>query len=395
MKALGFANPGQESMRRAPALPHRRRRPRRSLRGIHPWQGIPFGGLVLLVAGGVSGCVDAGRSGSGPAVAAFVQHDSAGIMVAEAGFPDWGGTTPWRVEATPIFEVGGDAAEGDEAFAEMSGALLLPDGHVIVADPGRALVFRFSEDGLLLGSFGGPGDGPGELGGAGGFGGMGFGTGLGLDRLDDGTLLVLDQGLGVHAFDADGGFLRLERGSGTVGGVNLNTADVRTVLRDGTLVLSSVDPRAGRREVGVVPPESRSFQRLGGMEFAVPEAVGGRTVVGSPFVARGAVAVRSGPSPAIFISAGQEPEIRVLDLEGQLTRILRYGLEQPDTRDFLPEIRASLEAGAGDAEGKWLGTVTVPMSPMGDLLEVGPDRILVRDRGALGSHVLRVHHLHR
>lgn len=404
---------------------------------------------ILFAAGLLAGCTESRETGSAPEVAAFAQHDSAGIMVAEAAFPDWGGNTPWRVEPTPLLELGGDAVEGDEAFAEISAARLLPGGELLVADPGQSRVSRFAEDGRPIGSFGGEGDGPGELGRAAGFGGMGVGPGLGLDRLDDGTLLVLDRGLGVHAFDADGGFLRLERRSGTVGGINLNVADVRTVLGDGTLVLSSVDPRAGRREVGVVPPESRNFERIEVMEFAVPTAAGGPTMIGSPFVARGAVAVRSGPSPAIFVSSGQEPEIRVLDLEGQVTRILRYRLEQPDTRDFLPELRAALEARAGDAEarrarlaafdqldhpervpalrsllwdetghlwierfalpgeegdplfdildaeGRWLGTVPVPLSPLGDLVAVGTDRILVRDRDALGSPMLRVHRLHR
>ena len=64
--------------------------------------------------------------------------------------------------AAPDFEVGGFAADGDDALAELGGVTILSDGNVVVGDRVEPFLKVFSADGDLLRSVGRYGEGPGE-----------------------------------------------------------------------------------------------------------------------------------------------------------------------------------------------------------------------------------------
>lgn len=105
---------------------------------------------MLVVALWLAGCADA-ASDSRVAVS-----DSAGVEIVDARAPaEHGGMSLGEA----LVRVGGEAPP----FSGVVGGALLSDGRIVVADGGSAALYYFSPGGDLLGSVGGPGDGPGEF----------------------------------------------------------------------------------------------------------------------------------------------------------------------------------------------------------------------------------------
>lgn len=127
---------------------------------------------------------------------AGIVHDTIGgvpsVMSGERGL--LGDTVPWKL--TQYLLVTGDQLFDRQPAVYAMDVGILPNGGVVVLDMGNRRVLRFQADGVYLGSFGGPGDGPGQ-----------FVTPLFLEVAGD-RIYVLDSSLNrVTAFDTSGVFL--------------------------------------------------------------------------------------------------------------------------------------------------------------------------------------------
>lgn len=69
----------------------------------------------------------------------------------------------WRISGDPILTIGTGERPQDEIFTRIEGAFRLPDGRFVVADGAELRVFVFDATGRRTASFGGDGEGPGEL----------------------------------------------------------------------------------------------------------------------------------------------------------------------------------------------------------------------------------------
>ena len=90
---------------------------------------------------------------------------SAGIEIVESGTPAWDGDG-WRIAGTPSVVIG--RVSGDERYllGEVTGAVVLRDGRVAVADGQAALIRTYSPEGEHIEDWGGSGEGPGEFSGS-------------------------------------------------------------------------------------------------------------------------------------------------------------------------------------------------------------------------------------
>ncbi len=105
-----------------------------------------------------------------------------------------GDTVPWKL--TQFLLVAGDQLYERKAAVFAMDVGILPNGNIVVLDTGNRRVLRFRSDGAYIGSFGSPGEGPGQ-----------FVTPLFLEVAGD-RIYVLDSGLDrVTAFDTAGIFL--------------------------------------------------------------------------------------------------------------------------------------------------------------------------------------------
>jgi hypothetical protein len=93
----------------------------------------------------------------------WLARDSAGIAIVENAGPKWRAGQGWRVEATPLLQIG--ELDGDEpyVFSSIGGAARLSDGSIVVAD-GRSRQLRFFDSaGEHVRTIGRLGAGPGEF----------------------------------------------------------------------------------------------------------------------------------------------------------------------------------------------------------------------------------------
>ena len=110
-------------------------------------------------------------------------RDSAGVRIVENGSPVTG-TTEWQVGDSPVVQIGSLEEEAEYQLHEVSDALRLSDGRIVVASEGTNDLRFYSSHGAFLRSVGGTGEGPGE------FRGL-----VALERLPADSLLAYDQRL--------------------------------------------------------------------------------------------------------------------------------------------------------------------------------------------------------
>ena len=89
--------------------------------------------------------------------------DSAGVRIVESSGPAWSAGDGWRLGAEPTLTIG--AVEGDlnYLFQQISHALRLEDGTIVVADRRASEVRLFDAAGVFIRTLGGSGQGPGEF----------------------------------------------------------------------------------------------------------------------------------------------------------------------------------------------------------------------------------------
>ena len=111
-------------------------------------------GLVLLIA------VACDRRGGEAAL--FTLRDSAGVAIVENEGAQWSENEAWVVAGSPHLEIGSTERPGQDLY-EGTGAVRMSDGRVAVANSGSSEIRIFSDTGELITAIGGPGDGPGEF----------------------------------------------------------------------------------------------------------------------------------------------------------------------------------------------------------------------------------------
>jgi len=124
--------------------------------------------------------------------------DSAGVRVVLNPAPHPEDDPRWTVRAQPEVEVGVLEGAPEDQLFDVSDALVLADGVMVVANRGTHELRFYDRTGRHLRSTGGEGDGPGE------FRSLRF-----VDRFADDSLLAFDaRHLRASVFDRDGRFVR-------------------------------------------------------------------------------------------------------------------------------------------------------------------------------------------
>ena len=91
-------------------------------------------------------------------------RDSAGVRIVENAQPPSGSRLPWRIGTEPTVSIG--EATGEDAYLlhQADAALMLRDRRVVIANSGTDEIRVYDAEGVHLGTWGGPGEGPGEFG---------------------------------------------------------------------------------------------------------------------------------------------------------------------------------------------------------------------------------------
>ncbi len=259
----------------------------------------------------LSGIVACGGGDSGPPL--ILQRDSSGIEIVEAQRPLWDESSLWSIDPDPLVDLtvsgGGPAHE----FFRVRGVWLRPDGSLVLADRASRQIRLYSSEGKLLGSLGGPGQGPGEF--------------NDIQQIE----LVADT---VFALDSDGRVTVVNPDMELVRTFTLSfTVDDIHSLDDGTLLGESfMDP--GPVEIAnrlIRPPialvrldlEGSRIDSIGerpGRElysFALDDYSGSRP----PLFGRNAETATLGPR--VFYGSSDLMQVEEMDLAGNIVRILR------------------------------------------------------------------------
>ena len=116
--------------------------------------------VVAVVALGTLACRQDLQATYGPQ---YVERDSAGVRIVENERPLDGSRLGWRIGPEPSVTVG--KAEGEDPYLLhwAIGASKLSDGRFVVADLGSSEIRLFDASGTHIATWGGRGEGPGEI----------------------------------------------------------------------------------------------------------------------------------------------------------------------------------------------------------------------------------------
>lgn len=112
---------------------------------------------VLAITGMPLSC-----GGSADPPPAGTVRDSSGVRIVE-DVPIGEPNATWSVSEEPLYRIGW--ADDDPPFEDVTAGAILADGRAVVGDQGSSLLYWISPEGRVLSRAGGPGQGPGELGG--------------------------------------------------------------------------------------------------------------------------------------------------------------------------------------------------------------------------------------
>lgn len=112
-------------------------------------------GVVLALVASACG------GGAGDQVAAVVR-DSAGITIVENSDPAWAPGASWTVDTAALVTIGGDELDPLYDLGQVTGALRLSDGRIVVANGATSEIRWYDGEGQHLATAGRKGQGPGE-----------------------------------------------------------------------------------------------------------------------------------------------------------------------------------------------------------------------------------------
>lgn len=291
-----------------------------------------------------AGC-DGGRS-DGPA--SVQTRDSAGVRIVE----NRGAAPPvpaWTVDTLPLVSIGGDGQPGGPLF-QVTDAMRLPDGRIVVASAGTQQVRFYGADGALLRAVGRAGEGPGE-----------FRTPFWLGRLRGDSVAVWDAGLRRFSILSPAGdFGRAVQPSGSLGvfprimGV---LPDDRFVVAASTSAQVLPPPGQPRRDTAayvVVDGTGAVVDTLGLFAGTEMVAVGtpetGFVMRPRPFGRQTVAAVRDG---RLYVATADAYQVAVYEPEGGLRAVYRAERQAiPVTQQDQEDYRRTLVTLGGDAQSR-------------------------------------------
>jgi hypothetical protein len=302
-----------------------------------PTPGRRFLRTLFLAAAAAStvACSDGVGDASTSAYPVAVR-DSAGIRIVEHADLPPVGFGDWSLDPEPLISVGGFAADEDHQLYRVSGARVLSDGSIAVANAGSGEIRFFSPAGDFLRAEGGKGGGPGEY---------QFPSLVGITPGD--TLVIGDfQNNRVSFLHPDAGFVR-----SFVANPDGSFGFARGVLSQGAILMGGgiVFGGGGEIEEGLTrqPTEFHLVARDGTAagdlgQFPGTEMIvtvinsGGETLIN----ARGHPMLRNTESAtggdAVYIGTSDSFEVRRFDLQGNLVQVLRNQTPPPPvTREDL------------------------------------------------------------
>lgn len=264
-------------------------------------------GIAVLLLCGLASCVS--QESEAPLV---VQRDSAGIQIVEAMRPLWGDSSLWSIDPDPLLDLALSGSGPNHEFHRARSMIQRPDGSLAVADRGSQQVRVFSEAGEFQGSFGGPGEGPGE-----------FSNLWRIENAGD-TLLALDARRRVTVVTPRLALVRT---------FNLasNTSSVH-YLGGGTMLTVGASPGLPEaRATGLIrPAEILALVSLEGVEIDdIGETPGSESYVsvGENYASGAALFGKAAHvavlGQRIFRGTSDAMEVEELDMTGSLVRILR------------------------------------------------------------------------
>lgn len=226
----------------------------------------------------------------------------------------------WRVAEQPDLTIGGADAEGEFALFQVASTFRLADDRIVVADGGSKMLKFFDSTGELVGTAGGPGEGPGE-----------FRRLENLSLLQGDTLVVWDLWQArVTTFAPNGQATRSTRigtTSGSPAGNIIGVFDDGSFLARAFITIGDDPPSGLRRDPSPLlhlAPDGTLADSLdavpGGEAFYQP-IDGGFSVYLPPF-ARSTELVAAGNY--LYLGDTGRPEIRVQRPDGSPVRLIRW-----------------------------------------------------------------------
>lgn len=283
---------------------------------------------TLLRTAGVLVLPALAACGGDTSAARAVSRDSAGVRIVENATPAWKAGEEWRLSAEPTLEIGLTNGEAAYQFGQVSGAVRLSDGTLVVADGQSSQLRFFDRSGRHVRTVGREGGGPGEFKNLNPLTAMGDSLVVG-DQINQRVTVFAPDGSLVRAvpLEAPGsdGFLRpvgsLRDGSLLVvsGGMSREGAS-NGVSRDSVTILRL--PSGGApRPLGRFAGDEMFTQGDGGAVMVSPRAFGLSAEV---------VAVPDG----FFYGATDSYRIGRYDAEGKLLRLINM---QREPRKVTPD----------------------------------------------------------
>lgn len=114
--------------------------------------------LAALLVAALGGCEP-----GGDAEGSVATRDSAGVTIVESREPVWSEGEGWTVVVEPSASIGVVDGEAVYQLDRVREVATDPNGRIVVANGGSSEIRVYDPSGRHLGSFGGPGEGPGEF----------------------------------------------------------------------------------------------------------------------------------------------------------------------------------------------------------------------------------------
>lgn len=302
------------------------------------WRRAHSAFALTLVVTFLPTCTNAPADGAGRAVV----RDSSGVQIVEyAGLP-----AVRAITSAPVVDIGGNEQEPEYDIGPVTGAVLLADGRIVVANQGTSEVRFYDSTGTWLASSGRTGDGPGEYRAL-------FGVWVGAGD----SLLAFDftrQSLSV--LSPGGEFVRLITiGSRSLGEAattgRFTFAQPTGVLGDGSILATQQITAITQAQQGI-SRDTRSLLRFapdgslldtvavvpGPETEYLPLTVDGRTMNVPTPVPFGRNTVVAAGSSEVFVARNDGFEVEVREGDGSLRRLIRVQGDPVPVTDAEAEI---------------------------------------------------------
>ncbi len=283
-------------------------------------------------------------------------RDSAGVEIVENERPPDGSRLGWRIGAAPSVSIGRLEGEEPYLFHFAVGASRLDDGRIVVADAGSSEIRAFDASGVHLATWGGRGEGPGEV----------SQDLISVEAWTGDSIIAwyTRSGMAVSVYDSKGRYGRSFRLPGPGDRFRQATA----VLGDGTLLASGHAGGDDLVAVEIWNGDGTPAATLG--EFAYREvyeiAAGPEGGGGVAPVAYSLDLVQGGWGGSAFVGVNSRYEIMVFRQDGQLARIVR--------RDHVPRATApaDLDFYVERSLARWAGSPPEQLRTIREAAEATP-----------------------